>query len=248
MTNSAFFSNNIPFESFSQTHISTLLFSLGLLILLIVVGRKLTPNQNLFIGRCLSVFLSLTVIFFLLSFIYHFDYFKLEVDLPLSICNLFAFIAPVLFGIPNPKRMEVVYFAVMSGTFQAIITPDLYVGFPTYGFFKYWIVHVGLVILVIHYLLSFQLRPRAKGIFITFIWLNLYLMVIVPINLLLDANYFYLMEKPINPSILDLFGPWPTYLLVSEILAMAFFAVAYLPIMWVNRVKAQPIIIKQTET
>ena len=236
MTNSAFFSNNIPFESFSQTHISTLLFSLGLLILLITVGRKLTPNQNLFIGRCLSAFLSLTVIFFLV-FHYHFDYFKLQVDLPLSICNLFAFIAPVLFWNPSPKRMEVVYFAVMSGTFQAIITPDLYVGFPTYGFFKYWIVHVGLVILVIHYLLSFQLRPRAKGIFITFIWLNLYLMAIVPINLLLDANYFYLMEKPINPSILDLFGPWPTYLLVSEILAMAFFAVAYLPIMWVNRSK-----------
>jgi len=70
MTNSAFFSNDIPFESFSQTHISTLLFSLGLLTLLITVGRKLNRDQNLFIGRCLSVFLSLTVIFFLV-FHYH---------------------------------------------------------------------------------------------------------------------------------------------------------------------------------
>ena len=234
MTNSAFFSGDIPFASFSQTHIATLIFSLGLLILLIVVGRNLTRQQNLLIGRCLSVFLSLTVILFIVFHI-QFERFDIAVDLPLSICNLFAFTAPLLFWNPNPKRMEVVYFAVMSGTFQAIITPDLYVGFPTYGFFKYWISHVGLVIIVIHYLLSFQLRPRAKGIFITFVWLNLYLMIIVPINLLLDANYFYLMEKPINPSILDLFGPWPTYLLVSEVLAMAFFALAYLPIMWANR-------------
>jgi len=234
MTNSAFFSGDIPFASFSQTHIATLIFSLGLLILLIVVGRSLTRQQNLLIGRCLSVFLSLTVILFIVFHI-QFERFDIAVDLPLSICNLFAFTAPLLFWNPNPKRMEVVYFAVMSGTFQAIITPDLYVGFPTYGFFKYWISHVGLVIIVIHYLLSFQLRPRAKGIFITFVWLNLYLMIIVPINLLLDANYFYLMEKPINPSILDLFGPWPTYLLVSEVLAMAFFALAYLPIMWANR-------------
>lgn len=234
MTNSAFFSGDIPFASFSQTHIATLIFSLGFLILLIVVGRNLTRQQNLLIGRCLSVFLSLTVILFIVFHI-QFERFDIAVDLPLSICNLFAFTAPLLFWNPNPKRMEVVYFAVMSGTFQAIITPDLYVGFPTYGFFKYWISHVGLVIIVIHYLLSFQLRPRAKGIFITFVWLNLYLMIIVPINLLLDANYFYLMEKPINPSILDLFGPWPTYLLVSEVLAMAFFALAYLPIMWANR-------------
>ena len=234
MTNSAFFSGDIPFASFSQTHIATLIFSLGLLILLIVVGRNLTRQQNLLIGRCLSVFLSLTVILFIVFHI-QFERFDIAVDLPLSICNLFAFTAPILFWNPNPKRMEVVYFAVMSGTFQAIITPDLYVGFPTYGFLKYWISHVGLVIIVIHYLLRFQLRPRAKGIFITFVWLNLYLMIIVPINLLLDANYFYLMEKPINPSILDLFGPWPTYLLVSEVLAMAFFALAYLPIMWANR-------------
>lgn len=234
MTSSAFFSGDIPFASFSQTHIFTLLISLGLLIILIATGRELSREQNLLIGRYLSVFLSLTVILFIVLHI-HFERFDIAVDLPLSICNLFAFMAPLIFWNPNPKRMEVVYFAVMSGTFQAIITPDLYVGFPTYGFFKYWISHVGLVIIVIHYLLSFQLRPRAKGIFITFLWLNLYLMIIVPINLLLDANYFYLMKKPINPSILDLFGPWPTYLVVSEVLAMAFFAIAYLPIMWVNK-------------
>ncbi len=234
MANSAFFSSDIPFFSFGQTHFLTLLFSLALLTLVIVVGRKLTYEHNLLVGRCIAVFLLLTVLLFLIFHLY-FGRFDIAVDLPLSICNLFAFAAPLLFWNPNPKRMEVIYYAVMSGTFQAIITPDLYVGFPTYGFFKYWISHVGLVIIVIHYLLSFQLRPRAKGIFITFIWLNIYLLAIIPINLLLDANYFYLMEKPINPSILDLFGPWPTYIIMSEVLAMAFFAIAYLPIMWINR-------------
>lgn len=234
MSNLAFFRGDIPFSSFSQTHIFTMLLSLALLFLLIGVGRRLSQAQNLLIGRCMAVFLSLTVVVFIVLHI-HFDRFEITVDLPLSICNLFAFLAPLLFWNPNPKRFEVIYFAVMSGTFQAIITPDLYVGFPTYGFFKYWICHVGLVIIVIHYLLSFQLRPRAKGIFITFAWLNIYLLAIIPINLLLDANYFYLMKKPINPSILDLFGPWPTYLMVSEVLAMVFFAIAYLPIMWLNR-------------
>lgn len=111
-----------------------------------------------------------------------------------------------------------------------MLTPDLYAGFPSYGYFKYWIVHGGLVILVIHHLLAFNLIPEAKSMLRTFVWLNIYMLVLIPVNLTLDANYFYLMEKPINPSILDYFGPWPFYVLVCEALAMGFFAVAYVPI------------------
>jgi uncharacterized membrane protein YwaF len=64
----------------------------------------------------------------------------------------------------------------------------------------------------------------------TFIWLNVYLLSLIPLNLWLDANYFYIMEKPINPSILDYFGPWPVYILAAEALAFVFFAIAYVPI------------------
>ena len=99
MTNSAFFSGDIPFASFSQTHIATLIFSLGLLILLIVVGRNLTRQQNLLIGRCLSVFLSLTVILFIVFHI-QFDALILRwICLCLSATYLLL-PRPFCFGIP----------------------------------------------------------------------------------------------------------------------------------------------------
>jgi len=129
-----------------------------------------------------------------------YDRFDITLDLPLSLCNLFAFIAPLLFWNPDHRRFEVIYFMVMCGTFQAILTPDLYVGFPGYGFFKYWIVHMGLVLVVIHYLLVFKLHPCPKAMITTFIWLNIYLSSLIPVNLWLDANYFYMMEKT-NQSI-----------------------------------------------
>jgi hypothetical integral membrane protein (TIGR02206 family) len=125
------------------------------------------------------------------------------------------------------------YFLVTVGTFQAMLTPDLYVGFPSNEFFKYWIVHGGVVLLVIHSIFAFKLYPRFKGVLLTFGWINLYSAVLYPLNIAIGANYFYLISKPGNASILDLFGPWPMYIFAAELVAMAFFAVAYLPFLLV---------------
>ena len=116
-----------------------------------------------------------------------------------------------------------------------MLTPDLYVGFPSNEFFKYWIVHGGLVLLVLHHILAFRIYPRFKGVGLTFIWLNIYAALLYPLNLSIGANYFYLINKPGNASILDFFGPWPVYIFVAELVAMAFFAVAWLPFLLVGR-------------
>ena len=224
-----FFSFDIPFASFSSSHWWTLAVFVGLLALVIKLGQKLSGGQNLWLGRGIAVFLTITVLIF--SWIHSYNgLFNHKVDLPLSICNLFALLAPLLFWHPNFRRFEIIYFLVLCGTFQAMLTPDLYAGVPIYGFFKDWILHVGLVILVIHHLLAFKLIPEAKSMLRTFGCLNIYLLALIPINLGLDANYLYMMSKPINPSILDYFGPWPFYILVCEVLAIGFFAVAYVPI------------------
>ena len=155
--------------------------------------------------------------------------------LGLSTLTALRLSAPFLFWTPNQRRFEIVYFFVLSGTLQAIITPDPEGGFPSYGFFKYWIVHCGLVIVVIHHLIAFKLFPRAKGILVTFMWLNIYILCLIPINLFLDANYFYLMRKPITPTLLDFFGPWPNYIFATEVLAIVVFAIMYMPTLFVRK-------------
>lgn len=156
--------------------------------------------------------------------------------------------APILFWQPNRKRFEIVYFFVLAGTLQAIITPDPDGGFPSYGFFKYWFVHCGLVAVVVHHLLAFDLYPQARGILHTFGWLNIYILCLIPINLWLGSNYLYMMNKPINPSLLDYLGHWPIYILVIECLAMEFFAVVYLPIFWTRKLRTKMATMDPTKT
>ncbi len=224
-----FFSDSIVFSPFNQSHFYAVFTSVLLLVSVVVVAKRLDYRQNLLVCRSLSLLLCATVMLWSLVHV-KFGRFSAVESLPLSICNLFSLIAPLLFWIPNQKRFEVIYYFVFSGTLQAIITPDPSSGYPSYSFFKYWIVHCGLIIIVTHYLVAFKLYPSVQGIWRAFLWLNLYLLCVFPVNWLLDANYFYLMHKPEVPSLLDFFGPWPIYLIVTEVLVMLFFAVSYLPI------------------
>ena len=229
-----FLSVEIEFHSFGGQHLGALtVFALCILATVWCI-RNFDERQNLLFSRRVSIFLMITVVVFSVIKIY-FNRFNLLIDLPISLCNLFAILAPLLFWRPNQRRLEVIYFLVMAGTIQAMLTPDLYVGFPSNEFFKYWIVHGGLVVLVIHNIFAFQMYPRLKGILITFGWLNVYSLALYGLNLLMGANYLYLMHKPGNASILDLLGPWPLYILVGELLAMVFFALFYLPFIFVNK-------------
>jgi hypothetical integral membrane protein (TIGR02206 family) len=229
MTHLALFSNEIPFIAYGNSHLVVLCFSLLLLALILIASKKLCTEKNLFIGRFLAIILALSVVVYTI-FEIALGRFTIADDLPLSLCNLFALVAPFALWYPKHKYFEPIYFLVMAGTFQAIVTPDLYFDYPAYEFFKYWITHVGLVLLMIHYMVCFALYPTAKGILKTFGWLNVYVVALLPLNYLLDANYFYLIEKPLNPSVLDFFGPWPVYILVAEILVMGFFAIAMIPV------------------
>jgi hypothetical integral membrane protein (TIGR02206 family) len=233
LSDSGFLSNDIPFASFGHSHAVTVFVFIVLLGLSTLTALRLSDRENLIVTRISSLFLCFTVVAWT-AITLALDRFNVDQSLPLSICNLFSLVAPILFWTPNQRRFEIVYFFVLSGTLQAIITPDPEGGFPSYGFFKYWIVHCGLVIVVIHHLIAFKLFPRAKGILVTFMWLNIYILCLIPINLFLDANYFYLMRKPITPTLLDFFGPWPNYIFATEVLAIVVFAIMYMPILFVR--------------
>jgi hypothetical integral membrane protein (TIGR02206 family) len=81
------------------------------------------------------------------------------------------------------------------------------------------------------------MKPKLKSVFKSFVALQLYVALMMLVNNLLNANYFYLNEKPKSASLLDYFGEWPYYILVGQLIIIPLFLLIYIPFYLSGRLK-----------
>jgi hypothetical integral membrane protein (TIGR02206 family) len=150
-------------------------------------------------------------------------------DLPLYLCSLLGIIIPIFTYYRTYWMYEILLFWIIGGTLQGVITPDIPAGFPSFDYFRYWVVHLGLLIVIFYMTFVFNMQPKFKSVFKSFFALQGYVLLMIAINYVLDANYFYLNKKPESASLLEYFGEWPWYILVGQIIIIPLFLVIYLP-------------------
>jgi len=174
----------------------------------------------------LTVFVSLSVLSFHLYYIV-FESYDIKTDLPLYLCSLIALLIPLFSYFRKYWLFEILVFWIIAGTLQGVITPDIAVGFPSLDYFRYWFVHLGLLAIIFYAIVVFKMKPKLKSIFKSFFALQLYVVFMIIINFLLDANYFYLNQKPKSASVLDYFGEWPYYIIVAQLIIIPLFYLIY---------------------
>ena len=227
---SAFLRFNKDFETFGSQHLLVLFLMLALSVgMPVLAKRNLSYTKQLLVSRIMSVCISFWAILYVVLLIY-LDKFNYKTDLPLDLCNLAAVLLPFVMWKPNFRVHEVLYFIVLAGTLQANITPHLYNGFPNFIFIKYWVVHSGLIVFVIYNTVVFNLKPTIRSLWKAFLVLQAYIVFIYLFNLLIGSNYVYVVEKPPTASALDYLGPWPWYILISELICGILFFIVYIPI------------------
>ncbi len=223
-----FFHGKGGFEAFGTQHITTVLLFAVIGILLISWSKtRLNENQQYHLGNFLSIFIAGTVLLWTFLEMY-FGRFENE-DLPIAVCNFCALVMPFVMLRKSYFFYEIFFFWIMAGTIQANFTPDLHYGFPHYSFFKYWIVHSGLVVLVLYATIVYNWRPYAKSIFKSFIGLITYFFFTILVNYLTETNHMYLQHKPKTASVLDYFGAWPWYVVTALVLVIPAFCLVYSP-------------------
>ncbi len=225
--NDFFFSENADFVPFSGQHIliSAIVIVLG--IILIYWAKKQSEQIQFLTGNIIASSISLTVIFGSILNSYKQD-FNYQEDLPLHLCSFLALVIPVLSFTRKFIYYEVFFFLILAGTLQSLITPSDY-NFLNFTFFRYWFVHSGLVLFMLYATFIYKMRPTLKSVFKSFIGMQFYMILMFIINYLLGSNYFYTNRKPDATTLLDVFGEWPQYIFVVELIVIPFFLLIYFP-------------------
>jgi hypothetical integral membrane protein (TIGR02206 family) len=149
-------------------------------------------------------------------------------DLPLYLCRLIAWALPVVMWYRNKFWAGIFYFWVLAGTLQGLITPDLAEGFPDYFYFRYWVLHAGLVIATLYAVLVFKVQIKWQHFWLAIGFAQVYIIIIHIINVAIGSNYSYTIRKPPG-SILDFMGPWPWYILAGEGVMVILFLLLMIP-------------------
>ena len=219
--------NKVTIGSFQ--HVFPILFAIAFTIFIVRYSNKsLNVLQKQKTIHYLGWFVSVVLISFHLYRII-FDNYNFKTDLPLYLCSLMALLIPVFTYYRKFWMFEILVFWIIGGTLQAVITPDITNGFPSFDYFRYWTVHLGLLSIVFYFIFALNMKPTIRSVFKSFLALQVYVAFMMLLNYVLDANYFYLNEKPKSATLLDYFGEWPYYILVGQLIIIPLFLIIYLP-------------------
>lgn len=159
-----------------------------------------------------------------------------EFSLPLHICTLSVPLTALMLYTRSYTLFQVLYFWGFTASVVAMLTPDL----AGYGYnfphFRYWIFftsHGSILLGVVYAAVAFNYRPTWRSVGLAFVLTNAYLLVAALANWLTGGNYVYIARKPDFPTLIDLLGPWPWYIIPLQLIGLLAFVLVYLP--WAAR-------------
>jgi hypothetical integral membrane protein (TIGR02206 family) len=164
--------------------------------------------------------------------------------LPLHLCSVLVWTTALMLFTENYRIYEFIYLMGIGGAIQAVFTPDLGVyGFPHFRFFQTFISHGGIIVAAVFMTVVQGLRPYWRSLVRVFVVMNIYMAIVFVINSIIGSNYLFIMYPPETPSLIDLLGPWPWYILSLEAIGLVTCVILYLPFAikdWLARRAIQP--------
>ena len=217
------FSHESPFVMFSTAHIVAVLIGGMLISCLFFMRRKwhyIEGYKQIEKSYALSLFI-MEILY--QTWLWKTNRWDMSYSLPLELCSISVILAIVLLWTESKYLYDFVFYAGMGGALQAIMTPDIELGFPHFRYFHFFYTHFGIIFTACYFTWYKGYLPTFKGIMKTLLLLNLLLPIVFMMNGLFDGNYMFLRAKPSGGSLLDYLGPYPWYLFSLEFVAFFLF-------------------------
>jgi hypothetical integral membrane protein (TIGR02206 family) len=219
------------FESFSGQHFALMvLFVVGAVLLVLLGRRHRSTSSSRLTRRLLAVGVVCAAVpnqLYVLSP----GNFSAGGSVPLELCDLAWMTAVWALLTRAPLPTALTYYWGLTLTVQGIVTPSLGHVFPDPEYFVFWAKHLLVVWSALYLTLGLGLGPTWREYRLTVAVTAVWAVVVYAFDQAFDANYGYLAHKPESASLLDAFGPWPFYLVVSMGILVAGWALITWP--WV---------------
>jgi len=215
-------------EVLSTEWIINSILSLSYISMVLFFGFKFSNEKRLLFAKFIAY--SLFVFLLLYNFLHlYFGTWFLEKRLPLQLCYISQLICCVILFVPKKQFLfDILFYFGFLGGLQALITPliDDYTG-VIFFYIDYYYVHSTIVLFPLYLFFILKMKLTKYSWLKTFLFLNLLVVVIMPINFLLESNYMYLSKPPnVNHPLAT--GIWPYYILKWEIFVLLLLYITYL--------------------
>jgi hypothetical integral membrane protein (TIGR02206 family) len=222
----------MPFQPFSNEHLGAILIGCLAVLVLLWAGRR--GGNSRLLATALLAFVNLMA--YPLNQAAWMTLGKplpLDNILPLHLCDIAAMTAGFALLTQRPALCALTYFWGLAATLQALLTPALGLGFPSWPFITFFIQHFAIVAAALYLPVVTGWRPKQplwSDPLRVYGWSVAYLAFALGVNLVLDTNFGFATRPPANPSLIDHLGPWPWYLFSMQAIAVALFLVLTLPL------------------
>jgi hypothetical integral membrane protein (TIGR02206 family) len=152
-------------------------------------------------------------------------------SLPLHVCHIVGFFAPVALWFRTRLARAMLYYWGLGLTTQALVTPVVTVG-PAHGmFWVYWVWHGSLVTAALYDLAARRYRPGWEDWQLAAAAAFVYVPAAFAVDVLLGTDYGWVGQGMLSQwTLLSAFGPWPTrvaWMLLAGCGMMALLAIAW---------------------
>lgn len=218
-------------QQFGPAHLCAIALTLALPIFFAVTFRR---RKSVILDRAIRVSLIAILICNYIGYVvyrWQHGYVDWREMLPMQLCDwTMIAVLVALLKVKRERWLEVAYFWGIGGSFQAILTPNLQIGFPDFRFFTFFLDHGAIVAGIIYLMLSRRFRPVLVSVWRTLFWSEVYLVVALAVDHVTGVNYGFLLHKPEAASLLSLLSDWRAlYILQMNLVAIFFFVLLYSP-------------------
>lgn len=227
------------FSYFSLAHFAPIFVMLALIYL---IYRYKDQLRNWKHEETLRIVFAAVLLFSDSSYFWHKIYLQVGEPanhLPVTICGWAAIMSAFMLLTKREKLFDVVYFFVLAGSSNALITPAVIMdnGPTHFRYYQFWLEHTSIFVAVFYMIFVFGFRINFKSMIRSFVvLLGLGALALAVNSFIPGANYLFLATSEQGDSVLNFLpSSLGLRMLIMGSIISILYILAYLPWYFMNK-------------